>query len=192
MRSILVPALVALFSVTSAAQTSAVVLVVYDSRGGHTKALAEAIAAGAELGGASVMLRSVKEATARDVDSADAIIVGSPVYNAAVSPSVQEFINSWPFDGSMKDKIGAAFATGGGISAGEELVQLGILRSMLVFGMMVVGGPDWQTAFGASAVTMEPPFVSENGTISAHFVTKGNNLGQRVAQLTKRIKGIRD
>ena len=53
----------------------------------------------------------------------------------------------------MRDKVGAAFVTAGGISAGEEAVQLAILRAMLVYNMIVVGGADWTAAFGASAVT---------------------------------------
>jgi multimeric flavodoxin WrbA len=50
-------------------------------------------------------------------------------------------MNRWPFEGTpLKDKIGAAFVSAGGISAGEELTQLSILHSMLIFGMIVVGG----------------------------------------------------
>ena len=171
-------------------QTKTVVLVAYYSEQGHTKELAEAVAGGAakELD-VTVVLKSVKEATAKDVLAADAIIVGSPVFNGAVAPPVQEFINSWPFKNApLKDKIGAAFATGGGISAGEEFVQMSILRSMLVFGMIVAGGPDWTTAFGASAVTGETPFDSQNTTLRPEFVKKGDLLGQRIAQLAKRMK----
>ena len=138
-------------------QTQTIVLVAYYSEQGHTKALAEAVAVGARSeSGVTVVLKSVTEATTTDVLSADAIIVGSPVFNAAVAPAVQQFINSWPFkDAPLKDKIGAAFATGGGISAGEELVQMNILHSMLIFEMIVAGGPDWRMPFGASAITVE-------------------------------------
>ena len=127
------------------AQAQPRVLVVYYSQTGHTKTMAEAVARGAKL--ATVILKTVSEATSADVLAADAIIVGSPVYNANVAPEVQAFINRWPFDGSpLKDKIGAAFVTGGGISTGEELVRVNILHSMLVFGMVVVGGPEWTSA----------------------------------------------
>jgi hypothetical protein len=76
--------------------------------------------------------------------------------------------------------------TAGGISAGGEIVQMNILQSMLVFGMIVVGGPDWTQPFGASAVTGEPPFeVDEQNEISDQFIDKGYQLGERVAKLVK-------
>ncbi len=178
-----------------AAQCETHVLVAYYSETGHTRALAEVVAAGAErVAGVRVTLGHVDSLPIDSVRTADAVIVGSPVHNANVAPSVQAFINRWPFDGTMRDKIGAAFASGGGISAGEETTQLAILRSMLVFGMVVVGGPEWTGAFGASAVTLEPPFeVEDTGAIAPQFLDKGRELGMRVAGITHRLAcGARD
>jgi NAD(P)H dehydrogenase (quinone) len=181
-----------LLTATLFSQPKVVVLVAYYSEKGHTKALAEAVAGGAQSeSGVTVLLKSVSEATTQEVLLADAIIVGSPVFNAAVAPPVQQFINSWPFkDSPLQNKIGAAFATGGGISAGEEMVQLSILRSMLIFGMVVAGGPEWTTPFGASAVTAETPFDSQNVSLRPEFLKKGRLLGERIALLAKRMKGV--
>jgi NAD(P)H dehydrogenase (quinone) len=121
--------------------------------------------------------------------AADAIVVGSPVYNANIAPEVQKFINSWPFESMpLRDKIGAAFVTAGGMSAGEELAQMNILHSMLLFGMIVVGGPNWQQPFGASGIVAENPFQTENqfGKVEAQFLAKGEALGRRVADLARR------
>lgn len=168
------------------------VLIVYYSTQGHTQALAEAVAKGARsVGGVNVILKTVAEAATPDVLAADAIIVGSPVYNANVAPEVQEFINRWPFEGApLRDKIGAAFVTAGGFSAGEELVQMNILHAMLVFGMIIVGGSDWQQPFGASGIVGEKPFETEKqvGKVDAQFLKKGEALGKRVAELAKRWK----
>jgi NAD(P)H dehydrogenase (quinone) len=164
------------------------VLVVYHSETGNTERMAQSVAEGARsLEGVEVLLLSVDEVSADQLIEADAIIVGSPVYNANVTPEISAFIASWPFDGQpLKDKIGAAFVTAGGISAGEEIVQMNILQSMLVFGMIVVGGPDWTQPFGASAVTGEPSFeVDEQNKISDQFIDKGYQLGERVAKLVK-------
>jgi NAD(P)H dehydrogenase (quinone) len=171
------------------AATSASILIVYHSPGGHTARLAEAVAEGARSAdGVEVALRSVTEVTVEETLAADAIILGCPVYNANVTPEMQAFINRWPIEGTpMRDKLGAAFVTGGGISAGEEAVQLSLLRSMLIFGMITVGGPDWTTAFGASAVTEEMPFFRQDGAVDSHFLGKGEALGRRVAELARRL-----
>lgn len=80
--------------------------------------------------------------------------------------------------------------TAGGISVGEEVVPLSILRSMLIFGMVVVSGPEWISAFGASAVTDETSFAeaSQDGHVAEQFLEKGRKLGQRVAELAGRFK----
>jgi NAD(P)H dehydrogenase (quinone) len=170
------------------------VLVVYYSDKGHTKSMAEAVAQGAgTVEGVDVRLLSIAEATAEDVLAADAVIVGSPVYKANVAPQVQEFINGWPIkDERLQDKIGAAFATGSGISAGEELVQMDIIHAMLVCRMIVVGGPNASQPFGASAVTGEEPCTTPEekdgeGYVSAHYLKKGEALGVRVAQIAARL-----
>jgi len=166
------------------------VLVVYHSETGNTEQMALAVAEGAAgVDGIEVVLKNVNTVQVADLLEAGAIIVGSPVYNANVSPEISAFIASWPFEGEpLRDKIGAAFVTAGGISAGEEIVQMNILQSMLVFGMIVVGGPDWTQPFGASAITGEKPFEMEGaGSISNQFLEKGRALGERVAGITKKI-----
>ncbi len=165
------------------------VLVAYFSAGGHTESMARAVVEGASsVAGVEVDLLRVEDADAEDVVRADAIVLGSPVYNANVAPPVQEFINRWPFRGApLRGKIGAAFVTAGGISAGEELTQLALLHSMLIFGMVVVGGEGWRSAFGASGVVSEDPFTSDDGAVDARFLAKGRALGERVARLALRV-----
>ena len=137
--------------------------------------------------GVQVVLKRIDQTTTKDLLNADAIILGSPVYNANLAPEVVQFMSTWPFEGNpLKDKIGAAFVTAGGISAGEELAQVNILQSMLVFGMVVVGGDDWTSAFGASAITNEGVFKTEN--LDKLFLQKGFSLGKRVAKIAKKMK----
>lgn len=162
------------------------ILIAYHSETGRTEEMAKAVAYGAgSIDGVDVLLKPTNRVTVKELINADAIILGSPVYNANVSPEVSRFIASWPFeDAPLANKIGAAFATGGGISAGEEIVQMNILQSMLIFGMIVVGGPDWIQPFGASAVTGEEPFATDNpGDIDPLFLDKGRKLGERVAKV---------
>ncbi|GAA0880483.1 NAD(P)H-dependent oxidoreductase [Algoriphagus jejuensis] len=170
-------------SFLSLSQKMPEILITYYSQSGSTKALAESIAEGAKsVTGVKVNLLPIDQVTSQHLLDARAILVGSPVYNANIAPPVQEFINSWPFEGRpLKDKIGAAFSTGGGISIGEELVMLNIIHSMLIQGMIVVGGEETEAAFGASAVTGEPPFESEK--VDEIFIEKGFGLGKRVGEL---------
>jgi NAD(P)H dehydrogenase (quinone) len=175
----------------SYAQQRPTVLIAYFSRDGHTKLMADAVAKGARsVNGVEVKLMTIAEVKKDDLLGADALIVGSPVHNANAAPEVVKFIADWPFGGSpMMNKIGAAFVTAGGISAGEELAQMNILHSMLLYGMVVVGGGDWTAAFGASAITAEEPFGQQkNVEIAPQFLKKGEDLGRRVAELAVRWK----
>lgn len=169
-------------SIAGYSQNSPSVLITYYSASGSTKKMAEAIYEGAKsVEGVQVKLLPVSEVKSQDLMEATAVIVGSPVYNSNPAPQVLEFLNSWPFDGRpMKDKLGAAFATGGGISIGEEGVMLDILRAMLIHGMIVMGGEEVESAFGASAITGEGPFGKEK--VDDLFLKKGAGLGKRVAQ----------
>lgn len=169
------------------AQENPIVLITYYSQSGNTKTLAESIQKGAQsVDGVEVKLRAIEEVEVADLLAATAILVGSPVYNGNIAPLVQEFINSWPFEGRpLKNKIGAAFATGGGISIGEEGVMIDILRSMLIHGMIVMGGEEVESAFGASAITGEGPFSKEK--MDEIFLNKGFGLGKRVADAVLRF-----
>ncbi len=164
------------------------VLIVYHSETGNTEMMAKAVQEGAgQVDNVHVVLKTVADATTEDLLNADAIIVGSPVYNANVSPQVSEFIASWPFEGQLlKGKLGAAFVTAGGVSSGEELTQMNILQSMLIFNMIVMGGPDWSTPFGASAIRGDD-FFPYDEEMHPGFLKKGEALGKRVAETAKKM-----
>lgn len=174
-----------LFSINTQAQN---ILITYYSKTAHTQSLAEEVAKGASsIPGVQVVLKRIDQTSTKDLLAADAIILGSPVYNANLAPEVVQFMSTWPFEGNpLKDKIGAAFVTAGGISAGEELAQVNILQSMLVFGMVLVGGDDWTSAFGASAITNEGVF--KTAQLDKLFLQKGFSLGKRVARIAKKMK----
>ena len=162
-------------------QSKPTVLVAYYSPTGKTQAMAEAVAKGAGSMEVNVIIKQVDEITQEELHQAGAIILGSPVYNANIAPAVQEFINSWPFEGRpFKDKVGAAFVTGGGFSIGEELVILNILHSMLIHGMIIIGGQETEAAFGASAITGEGEYAGK--PVHEIFLLKAEGLGRRVAE----------
>jgi NAD(P)H dehydrogenase (quinone) len=163
------------------------VLVAYHSMSGNTERMAEAVVDGAKsLPGTIVTLKRVGQVTADDLFSSDAIVVGSPVYWSNMSGEVKTFFDNWQFkfgvfpEFKMKNKIGAAFATGGQISSGKEVTMLTILAAMLGNQMIVVGGGG---AFGASATTEgDSPGVDKKELADAQA------LGRRVAEVTAMLK----
>ncbi len=169
------------------AQSLPSILITYHSESGNTQTMAKAIAKGVEqVKGVTYILKPVQEVTQEEVLKADAIILGSPVYNANMTPEVQTFINSWPFEGRpLKDKLGAVFVTGGGFSIGEEAVMFSMIRAMMIHGMIIIGGEEVEAAFGASAITGEGDF--EGKEVQEIFLKKAEDLVRRVGNLSLKI-----
>eukprot|EP00957_Ditylum_brightwellii_P057429 4354408-Ditylum_brightwellii.AAC.1 len=64
---------------------------------------------------------AISTATFDDVQAANAVILGSSVQDANTHYAVQQWIDQeWILSEMLPDKIGAAFVTAGGISAGQE------------------------------------------------------------------------
>ena len=105
------------------------VAVAYHSGYGHTEVLAQAVAAGAENAGATALTVSVADIDNVDWDalnSADAIIFGSPTYMGSVSGQFKTFMDAsskiW-FEGGWKDKLAAGF-TNSSSQSGDKLNTL--------------------------------------------------------------------
>ncbi|WP_158023459.1 flavodoxin family protein [Candidatus Nitrospira inopinata] len=164
------------------------VLVAYHSLSGNTERMAEAVAEGAKsIAGTMVVLKRVGQVTAEDLLSSDAVIVGSPVYWSNMAGEVKTFFDDWQFkfgvfpEFKMRNKVGAAFATGGQVSGGKEITMLTILAAMLGNQMIVVSGGG---AFGASATT-----EGDSPGIDKKELADAKALGQRVADVAKRLAG---
>lgn len=166
---------------------SKTVLIAYHSVSGHTAKMAKSIQKGIlESSDIKVILKSVNEVKLQELLAADAIVIGSPVYNANPSPEILSFIKTWPFEGQpLKNKLGAVFVTAGGFSSGEELVQSSLLHAMMVYGMIVVGGDDWTSSFGASGIHDEGKYQSKE--LDKYFLEKGFRLGKRMAEVLAKM-----
>jgi len=163
------------------------VLVAYHSVTGNTEKMAQAVAEGAKaISGTSVVLKRIADVAADDLSSSDALIVGSPVYFANMSGEVKTFFDNWSLkfglfqDRKMRNKVGAAFATGMGVSAGKEFAIQSIFAAMFINQMIVVSGGG---GFGASATTgPDSPGIDEKELASAR------DLGKRVAEVAAIVK----
>jgi NAD(P)H dehydrogenase (quinone) len=163
------------------------VLVAYHSVTGNTEKMAEGVVAGArEVPGTSVVIKRVGQVTKDELFSADALVVGSPVYWSNMAGEVKTFFDDWQRkfgvfpEFKMRDKVGAAFATGGQVSGGKELTMLSILAAMLGNQMIVVSGGG---AFGAAATT-----EGRSPGIDEAELAEAKSLGRRVAEMTWRVK----
>lgn len=166
------------------------ILIAYDSVEGHTEQLAHWIAEGARQDQSSeVRLQRVEATTQEDLLWADVILVGSPVYNAGMTPGVSAFLGGWPFEGNpLKNKAGGAFTSAKGTSAGEEMVLLNILHCMLVMQMLPFGGDDWRSGFGVSYLrdTTSDPQVLE------FTRDKALRMGRRAVLVGRATRGLRE
>ncbi len=163
------------------------VLVAYHSLSGNTEVMARSVAEGARaVLGTHVLLHRVEDITEDVLFGSDALVVGSPVYWSNMAGEVKTFFDRWQFEFGvfpefkMRNKVGAAFATGGQVSSGKEVTMLTILAAMLGNQMIIVsdGG-----AFGASATTEgESPGIDETEKVGAMA------LGRRVAEVTWMVK----
>lgn len=167
--------------------TPVTVLVTYHSMTGNTEKMGQGVADGAKaVPGTTVVLKRVGDVTGNDLLSADAVIVGSPVYFGTMAGEVKTFLDNWLLkfglwqDRKMRNKVGGAFATGGAVSNGKEVTMLSILGAMLINQMIVVSGGG---GFGASATT-----GPDSPGIDDKEVAEARALGTRVAEIAAVVK----
>jgi NAD(P)H dehydrogenase (quinone) len=157
------------------------ILVLYFSKGGNTKKLAEAIFKGVEsVEGVNGVLKHTDDVTKEDFVSSDGIIAGSPVYFGVMAAQLKKVFDE--FVGvrkKMEGKIGAAFSTSADPSGGKETTMMSIIQVMLIYGMIIVGDPMSATGhFGTACV----------GAPDSGSLENGMKLGQRVAELAKKLR----
>lgn len=156
------------------------VLVMYHSRTGRTKALAEEVARGVEeVAGVSCSLKPVAEVSDKDFIDASGIIAGSPVYFGTMAAELKSvFDRLITVRKKMGGKVGAAFATSTHPSGGKETTIISILQALLIYGMIVVGDPlDASGHYGAAC----------NGSPDDDALLTARKLGRRVAELAKAL-----
>ena len=156
------------------------VLILYYSKGGNTRKLAERIGEGVEsVSGVKVLLKSTQEVKKEDFVDSAGIIAGSPVYFGAMAYDLKRVFDEFVvIRKKMENKVGAAFATSGDPSGGKETTIISIIQCLLIYGMIVVGDPmDATGHYGVACVGAPDEKISENG----------RKLGRRVAELCKKL-----
>jgi len=116
------------------------ILIIYYSKTGNTKKMAEFVGEGAKSEGVEVALKSVDQANPEDMLNADGIVIGSPTYFGTMTAEVKELLDkSVKYFGKLNGKVGAAFSTSGILGGGNETTVLDILKAFLIHGMIIQG-----------------------------------------------------
>ena len=116
------------------------ILILYYSRTGHTKKMAEEIYDELKGSDAKVDLIPVGELNYDTLPSYNAFIIGSPNYFGTMASEIKLFFDkSVKFYKKLNGKVGAAFTSEGMIGGGGDTVVLDILKACLVHGMVIKG-----------------------------------------------------
>ncbi len=158
------------------------ILVLYFSKTGNTKKLAQAIAKGVDsLDGVESVLKNTDEVTKNDFLEASGIIAGSPVYFGLMAAPLKEVFDKFVSTRKkMEGKVGAAFATSADQSGGKETTIMSIFQCLLIYGMIIMGDPMSATGHYGTSCVGSP----DNGTCE-----NGMKLGKRVAETAKKLMG---
>jgi NAD(P)H dehydrogenase (quinone) len=152
-------------------------IVIYYSRSGHTKEMAEIIAKSMNEAGLSTDCLSVDKVKADDWLKYDAIVIGSPTYYGHMAgPIKQLFDETVFFHGKLDGKVGAAFSSAANIGGGNETTIMGILEAMLIAGMVVQGDPQGDH-YGPVSVNKPDDRVKR----------QCQRRGRRIAELTNKL-----
>ena len=156
------------------------ILILYFSKGGNTRRLAEHIAEGVNsVEGATALLKTTDKVTKDDFLASAGVIAGSPVYFGLMAAELKKIFDDFVgIRKKMEGKVGAAFATSGDPTGGKETTMMSIIQCLLIYGMIIVGDPMSATGhYGTACV----------GTPDTDAAANGKKLGQRVAEIVKRL-----
>jgi len=152
-------------------------IVIYYSRSGNTKEMAELIARAMNEGDLPTDCKSVEKVKANDLLGYDAIVVGSPTYYGSMAaPIKQLFDDTVSFHGRLSGKVGGAFSSAANIGGGNETTIMGIIEAMLIAGMIVEGDPQGDH-YGPVSIGKPDERVKQQCA----------NRGGRIAKLTRKL-----
>ena len=148
-------------------------------------------------------MADVEEATLDDLRWADGVIWGTPTRYGNMSAQMKQFIDQtgplWA-KGELEDKPTGVFTSTNTIHGGQESTILTSLVPLLHLGMIFVGtpygqNPEIMTAEAIGGSPYGPSTLAGNDgsrqPVEAELQV-ARRLGERVARLASRLKGMRD
>lgn len=152
-------------------------IVIYYSRSGNTKRMAEMVAKAMNEGGLETECKEITGVKVDDLLKCDAIVIGSPTYYGGMAAQVKQLIDDTVVKhGQLDGKVGAAFTSAANIGGGNETTVLDILHAMLISGMVIQGDPQGDH-YGPVSIGKPDQRVEK---LCARW-------GNRIAELTKKL-----
>ncbi len=152
-------------------------IVIYYSRSGNTKEMAEIIAKSMNDAGLKTDCKSVEKVNAADLLSYDAIAIGSPTYYGQMASPIKQLIDDLVSrHGALDGKVGAAFTSAANIGGGNETTIMGIIEAMIIAGCIVQGDPEGDH-YGPVSISKPDQRVQR----------QCERRGKRIAELTKKL-----
>jgi NAD(P)H dehydrogenase (quinone) len=152
-------------------------IVIYYSRSGNTKQMAESIAKSMNDNGVETTCEIVDKVKVDDLLKYDAIVVGSPTYYGSMAAQIKHLIDeSVVKHGQLDGKVGASFTSSANIGGGNETTIMGILQTMLISGMIIQGDPQGDH-YGPVSI----------GKPDQRVEKMCSRWGRRIADLTKKL-----
>ena len=187
------------------------VLILYYSRNGHVKMLADQIALGVEGAGMEARLRTVPaistvcEVSESDIpdqgdiycsqqDLADCsgLLLGSPTRFGNMAAPLKYFIDGtaglW-MNGALIDKPAGVFSSTSSLHGGQESTLLSMMLPLLHHGMLVAGIPYSESVLTATKTGGTPYGAThvEGERLSDDEIRLCRAQGKRIAQLSARL-----
>ena len=115
--------------------------IIYYSKTGHTREMAEVIARGLAAAGGETRFFSVEEAMDADyIDQCAGVIFGTPTYLANTCWQMKQWFDEGSRGIKLAGKLGGVFATAHYAQGGADVAIMTLLPHMLVKGMLVYSG----------------------------------------------------
>jgi NAD(P)H dehydrogenase (quinone) len=188
------------------------VLVLYYSRNGHVKMLAEQIAQGVEMAGVEARLRTVPSVstvcesteqsipesgdiycTEDDLSNCSGLLIGSPTRFGNMAAPLKYFLDGtgglWA-NGALIGKPAGAFTSTSSMHGGQEATLLSMMTPLLHHGMLIAGIPYSESAL-TSTQRGGTPYGSSHVESDALTNDEQNICraqGKRIAQLALTLK----
>lgn len=188
------------------------ILILYYSRNGHVKMLAEQIAQGVEMAGIEARLRTVPSVstvcesitqsipdsgdiycTEDDLANCSGLLIGSPTRFGNMAAPLKYFLDGtgslWA-SGALIGKPAGAFTSSSSIHGGQESTLLSMMIPLIHHGMLIAGVPYSESALSSTQKGGTPYGAShvEDDCLTDEEQKICQAQGKRLAELATKLK----